>query len=112
MLDKIELGWVIAKPDPLNPCDIETECIFQHLRGHREVKIAVGNELFRLGKLDDIENLVRPAIQAAERRSPWANIEGAGLRSGPSGSAVHQRQKLTDIVLTMWNEWQYVLRRH
>jgi hypothetical protein len=71
MLDKIELGWVIAKPDPLNQCDIETECIFQHLRGYREVKIAIGNELFRLGKLDDIENLVRPAIQASERRSPW-----------------------------------------
>jgi hypothetical protein len=82
MLDKIELGWVIAKPDPINPCDIETECIFQHLRGHREVKIAVGNELFRLGKLDDIENLVRPAIQAAEPRSPpglTLKVQGFGL---------------------------------
>jgi hypothetical protein len=72
MLDKIEFGWPIAKPDPLNPCDIETECIFQHRRGYREVKIAIGNELFRLGKLDDIENLVRPAIRAAEPRSPLA----------------------------------------
>jgi hypothetical protein len=72
MLDKIEVGWAIAKPDPLNPCDIEPECIFQHRHGYREVKIAIGNELFRLGKLDDIENLVRPAIQASERRSPLA----------------------------------------
>jgi hypothetical protein len=72
MLAKIEFGWPIAKPDPLNPCDIETECIFQHLVGYREVKIAIGNELFRLGKLDDIENLVRTAIQASERRSPLA----------------------------------------
>ena len=70
MLDKIELGWVIAKPDPLNPCDIETKCIFQHRVGYREVNIAIGNDLFQLGKLDDIENLVRPAIQAAERTSP------------------------------------------
>jgi hypothetical protein len=70
MLDKIELGWVIAKPDPLNPCEIETKCIFQHPVGYREVNIAIGNDLFQLGKLDDIENLVRPAIQAAEPRSP------------------------------------------
>jgi hypothetical protein len=70
MLDKIELGWVIAKPDPLNPCDIATKCIFQHRVGYREVNIAIGNDLFQLGKLDDIENLVRPAIQAAERTGP------------------------------------------
>jgi hypothetical protein len=67
ILDKIELGWVIVKPDPLNPCDIETECIFQHPVGYRKAKIAIGNDLFRVGKLDDIENLVRRAIQAAER---------------------------------------------
>ena len=28
MLDKIEFGWAIAKPDPLNPCDIETDVFF------------------------------------------------------------------------------------
>lgn len=70
MLDKIELGWVIAKPDPLNPCDIETECIFQHMVGYREVKIAIGYELFRVGKLDDIENSVRRAVQASEHDPP------------------------------------------
>ena len=70
MLDKIELGWVIAKPDPLNPCEIETKCIFQHPVGYREVNIAIGNDLFQLGKLDDIENLVRPAIQAARANQP------------------------------------------
>ena len=69
MLDKIELGWVIAKPDPLNPCDIETKCIFQQPVGYREVNMAIDNDLFQLGKLNDIENLVRTAIKETEQTS-------------------------------------------
>ena len=30
VLDSIEKGWQITKPSPLNPDDLETECIFQH----------------------------------------------------------------------------------
>ena len=29
VLDSIEKGWQITKPSPLNPNDLETECIFQ-----------------------------------------------------------------------------------
>jgi hypothetical protein len=64
MLDKVEPGWIIVKPDPLNPCDIETECIFQH--GYKEVKIPIGNELFQHGKLEEIEKLVYQAIKDAQ----------------------------------------------
>ena len=34
VLDSIEKGWQITKPSPLNPSDLETECIFQqHSKG-------------------------------------------------------------------------------
>ncbi len=40
VLDSIEKGWQIVKPSPLNPNDLETECIFQHrAAGHEQIKM-------------------------------------------------------------------------
>lgn len=64
ILDKIEQGWQIEKPSSLNPCDFEAECIFQHQLGSREIKINIDNDLFQHGKLEEIERIVRSAIDA------------------------------------------------
>jgi hypothetical protein len=48
VLDSIEKGWQIVKPYPLNPDDLETECIFQQTEpGHEQVRIVIDNTLFR-----------------------------------------------------------------
>ena len=42
VLDSIEKGWQITKPSPLNPDDLETECIFRHgAAGHEQVRIVM-----------------------------------------------------------------------
>ena len=63
ILDIIESGWIIVKPSPLNPDDIERECIFQHPQSHREVKIGLESSLFLDdGQRDELIRLVRRAI--------------------------------------------------
>ena len=47
VLDSIEKGWQITKPSPLNPDDLDTECIFQHrAAGHEQLRIVIDNSLF------------------------------------------------------------------
>ncbi len=67
MLDKIEPGWSIKKPSPRDPCDVDHTCIFQRLQpgDYREATAAIPNEFFEMGKLADIEKLVKAAIEHA-----------------------------------------------
>src|SRR5262245_16429433 len=56
VLDSIEKGWQIVKPSPLNPDDLDTECIFQHrAAGHEQVKIVIDNSLFRLSNISELQ---------------------------------------------------------
>jgi len=71
IIDRIEPGWHIKKPSPLNPTDIEHEAIFQHPETYREVTIALDNSLFRdAGQHQELERLVREAIQKAAQKWP------------------------------------------
>ena len=64
VLDSIEKGWQITKPSPLNPDDLETECIFQHrAAGHEQVRIVIDNSLFRLSNMSELQDLVRSVIK-------------------------------------------------
>ena len=64
VLDSIEKGWQITKPSPLNPGDLETECIFQHgAAGHAQVRIVIDNGLFRLSNMSELQDLVRSAVK-------------------------------------------------
>jgi hypothetical protein len=64
VLDSIEKGWQIVKPSPLNPDDLETECIFQHrAAGHEQVRIVIDNSLFRLSNTSELQDLVRSVIK-------------------------------------------------
>ncbi len=64
VLDSIEKGWQIIKPSPLNPDDLETECIFQHgAAGHEQVRIVIDNSLFRLCNISELQDLVRSVIK-------------------------------------------------
>ena len=64
VLDSIEKGWQIVKPSPLNPDDLETECIFQHrAAGHEQVRIVIDNSLFRLCNISELQDLVRSVIK-------------------------------------------------
>ena len=57
-------GWQITKASPLNPDDLETECIFQHRAGrHEQVRIVIDNNLFRLSNISELQNLVRSVIK-------------------------------------------------
>lgn len=62
ILNNIEPGWQIEKP--VNPCDVEPDCVFQHKVGPREVKVNIDNDLFQHGKLEEIEKLVRRALES------------------------------------------------
>ena len=66
MLDNIEPAWWIKKPSPLDPCDVEYMCIFQHTGDYREATVDIKTELFTDGKLVEIERLVRVAIANAK----------------------------------------------
>lgn len=68
MLDKIEAGWWIKKPSPLDPGDIEWRCTFQHHNGYRNVDVEIPTSLFEDGKLAEIERIVTAAIKTA----PWS----------------------------------------
>jgi len=64
VLDSIEKGWQIIKPSPLNPDNLETECIFQHrAAGHEQVRIVIDNSLFRLSNISELQDLVRSVIK-------------------------------------------------
>jgi hypothetical protein len=64
VLDSIEKGWQIVKPSPLNPNDLETECIFQHrAAGHEQIKIVIDNSLFRLSNISELQDLVRSVVK-------------------------------------------------
>ena len=64
VLDSIEKGWQITKPSPLNPDDLETECIFQHgAASHEQVRIVIDNGLFRLSNMSELQDLVRSAVK-------------------------------------------------
>jgi len=64
VLDSIEKGWQITKASPLNPDDLETECIFQHRAGrHEQVRIVIDNSLFRLSNISELQDLVRSVIK-------------------------------------------------
>ena len=64
VLDSIEKGWQITKASPLNPDDLETECIFQHrARRHEQVRIVIDNSLFRLSNLSELQDLIRSVIK-------------------------------------------------
>ena len=64
VLDSIEKGWQIVKPSPLNPNDLETECIFQHrAAGHEQVRIVIDNSLFRLSNISELQDLIRSVIK-------------------------------------------------
>ena len=67
VLDSIEKGWQIVKPSPLNPDNLETECIFQHTAGHKEVKLAIDNGLFRLSNVSELQDLVRSAVKPGSK---------------------------------------------
>jgi len=41
MLDRMEPGWVIVKPDPLNPDNFEEACKFQ--KDYREALVNIPN---------------------------------------------------------------------
>ena len=69
MLDNIEPGWFIKKPSPLDPCDIDYLCIFQHTGDYRETSADIRTDLFADGKLEEIERLVKRAINNAV--VPW-----------------------------------------
>ena len=70
ILDRIEPDWWIVKPSPVDPRDVETECIFQHQKGYREVHLAIDNPLFQdQGRLHEIEALVTAAVTNAKPRS-------------------------------------------
>ena len=63
VLDKHEKRQII-KPSPLNPDDLETECIFQHrAAGHEQVRIVIDNTLFRLSNISELQDLVRSVIK-------------------------------------------------
>ena len=60
VLDSIEKGWQITKPSPLNPNDLETECIFQHrVKGHKQIRIVIDNGLYRLSNLSELQDVIR-----------------------------------------------------
>ena len=64
VLDSIEKGWQITKPSPLNPNDLETECIFQQtVKGHKQIRIVIDNGLYRLSNLSDLEDVIRSAVK-------------------------------------------------
>ena len=64
VLDSIEKGWQITKPSPLNPNDLETECIFQHrVKGHKQIRIVIDNGLYRLSNLSELEDVIRSAVK-------------------------------------------------
>jgi hypothetical protein len=71
ILDSIEKGWQITKSSPLNPDDIETECIFQHrAAGHEQVRIVIDNGLFRLSNMSELQDLVRSAVKPGPKIEP------------------------------------------
>ena len=63
VLDSIERGWQITKPSPLNPNDLETECIFHAVNGHKQVRIVIDNGLYRLSNLSELQDVIRSAIK-------------------------------------------------
>ena len=64
VLDSIEKGWQITKPSPLNPNDLETECIFQHRApGHEQIRIVIDNGLYRLSNLSELQDVIRSAVK-------------------------------------------------
>ena len=66
VLDSIEKGWQITKPSPLNPNDLETECIFQHRApGHEQIRIVIDNGLYRLSNLSELKMLFDPLLNPA-----------------------------------------------
>lgn len=67
ILDKIEPGWLIVKPSELEPCDVETLCILQHMAGRRHTDAGIHNHLYAEGKLQAIEARLRTAISGAQR---------------------------------------------
>jgi len=66
IIDRIEPGWHIKKPSPLNPTDIEHQVILQHPDTYKEVSVPLENSLFQdVGQRQKLEHLVREAIQKA-----------------------------------------------
>ncbi len=63
VLDSIEKGWQITKPSPLNPNDLETECIFQQTVKGQQVRIVIDNGLYRLSNLSELQDVIRSAVK-------------------------------------------------
>ena len=61
VLDSIEKGWQITKPSPLNPNDLETECIFQPMNtrdtnrsGVQSIRAWIESATYRIFKTKSI----------------------------------------------------------
>ncbi len=68
ILDGIESGWTIVKPSPLNPTDVEGECIFQK-GGSKEARVQIPNTYFQdADQRHKIKPLVEVAIRNAKMR--------------------------------------------
>ena len=64
ILDGIEPGWTIVKPSPLNPTDIESECIFQ--KGDKEARTEIPSTYFRDA---DQRHKIKPLVEDAIRNA-------------------------------------------
>jgi hypothetical protein len=64
---KFEPGWQIEEPSPVNPCNVAANCVFQHNAGQRRVTVTIDNDLFRHGKLEEIQKIVRTELDRAPR---------------------------------------------
>jgi len=66
-LDEIESGWTIVKPSPLNPTDVENECIFQKTHDLKEARVGIPNIYFQdADQRHKINPLVEDAIRNAK----------------------------------------------
>ena len=62
ILDEIEPGWTIVKPSPLNPTDVEEECIFQKRDDHKEAQVGIPNRYFQDA---DQRYKIQPHVESA-----------------------------------------------